>query len=80
MRSFRIDYPNGHMELAVDRFFPCSRADAVKIFKLINRYCGREERLCLYDYLADMDVDFLIDGKEVMRKRTLMNLRLLEVG
>ena len=68
------------MELIAEKFFPCTQKDAKTVFKLINQWCGEEQRHLLYEYLADRAVDYLLDGKNGLYRRTLMNIRHLEKG
>lgn len=68
------------MELVMERFFPCTQADARKVFPMINRHCSMEQRVVLKEFLENMALDFLLDEKERLYKRTLMNVRYLEKG
>lgn len=77
---FRIEYPTGYMELIAGRFFPCTRRGAKIVFGLINQWCGEEQKRLLYEYLADMAVDYLLDGKPRLYRRALMNINYLEKG
>lgn len=68
------------MELVMERFFPCTQADARKIFPMINRHCSMEQRAFLKDFLEDMALGFLLDEKDTLHKRALMNVRYLVKG
>lgn len=74
---FMIDYPNGHMELYMERFFPCVLKNARKIFPLINQWCDDAQKEKLQEWLSDRAVDYFLDDKETLRRRTLMNIRML---
>lgn len=78
--TFRIDYERGYMEFVMERFFPCIQADARKVFPMINRWCGLEQRKFLCEYLRDRAVDFLLDDDMARHKRALMNVKLLMKG
>ena len=39
-----IDYPNGHLNLVLDEFFPCTIKAARIMFPLINRYGAVAEK------------------------------------
>jgi len=46
-----FDYPRGHMELVIDRFFPCIFAKARLVFPLIRHYASEDEKAKLRAYL-----------------------------
>ena len=39
-----VDYPNGHLNLVLDEFFPCTIRAARIMFPLINRYAAAAEK------------------------------------
>ena len=47
-----IDYPNGHMNLVLDEFFPCTIRAAKIMFPLINRYAAAAEKEKLRNHLT----------------------------
>ena len=47
-----IDYPNGHLNLVLDEFFPCTIKAARVMFPLINRYATVAEREKLRHHLT----------------------------
>lgn len=47
-----IDYPNGHLNLVLDEFFPCTIKAARIMFPLINRYGAVAEKEKLRQYLT----------------------------
>lgn len=47
-----IDYPNGHLNLVLDEFFPCTIKAARIMFPLINRYAAAAEKEKLRNHLT----------------------------
>ena len=47
-----IDYPNGHLNLVLDEFFPCTIKAGRVMLPLINRYAAAEEKEKLRQYLT----------------------------
>ena len=47
-----IDYPNGHLNLVLDEFFPCTIKAARIMFPLINRYAVAAEKEKLRNHLT----------------------------
>lgn len=50
-QSVRLVYRNGRMELYIHEFFPCSAAVARRVFPLIRRFAGEEDKAKLRKYL-----------------------------
>ena len=48
----RVDYPNGHLNLVLDEFFPCTIKAARIMFPLINRYAAAAEKEKLRNHLT----------------------------
>lgn len=44
IETFRVDHPNGYIEVKVDGFFPCPVAKARKLFKLVRLHCSQEQQ------------------------------------
>lgn len=47
-----VDYPNGHLNLVLDEFFPCTIKAARIMFPLINRYAAAAEKEKLRNHLT----------------------------
>lgn len=47
-----IEYPNGHLNLVLDEFFPCTIKAARVMFPLINRYATAAEKEKLRKHLT----------------------------
>ena len=45
IESFRVDHPNGYIEVNVETFFPCTNTKVKKLFRLVRAYCSEEELL-----------------------------------
>ncbi|MCD7752138.1 MAG: hypothetical protein LUI10_10440 [Lachnospiraceae bacterium] len=54
-KTLHIVYPTGHMDIRVDRFFPCTVDRAKKVFKLICQYCSQEDKDKLLRFLTDKE-------------------------
>lgn len=50
-QSVRLVYRNGRMELYIHEFFPCTAAVARRVFPLIRRFAGEEDKEKLRKYL-----------------------------
>lgn len=50
-QSVRLVYRNGRMELYIHEFFPCTAAVARRVFPLIRRFAGEEDKAKLRKYL-----------------------------
>lgn len=50
-QSVRLVYRNGRMELYIHEFFPCTVAVARRVFPLIRRFAGEEDKEKLRKYL-----------------------------
>lgn len=60
----QIYYPQGHMELVLSQFFPCTMQDAKKVFPLINGYANDWEKEKLRQYL----VNYIREKKSAMKE------------
>lgn len=50
-QTVRLTYRNGLMELYIHEFFPCTAAVARRVFPLIRRFAGEEDKAKLRKYL-----------------------------
>lgn len=50
-QSVKLVYRNGRMELYIHEFFPCTAAVAQRVFPLIRRFAGEEDKEKLRKYL-----------------------------
>ncbi len=50
-QTVRLTYRNGRMELYIHEFFPCTAAVARRVFPLIRRFAGEEDKAKLRKYL-----------------------------
>ena len=50
-QTVRLVYRNGRMELYIHEFFPCTAAVARRVFPLIRRFAGEEDKAKLRKYL-----------------------------
>lgn len=50
-QSVKLVYRNGRMELYIHEFFPCTAAVARRVFPLIRRFAGEEDKAKLRKYL-----------------------------
>ena len=50
-QSVRLAYRNGRMELYIHEFFPCTAVVARRMFPLIRRFAGEEDKEKLRKYL-----------------------------
>lgn len=53
-KMLHINYPTGHMDIRMDKFFPAPLDRAKKLFRLMAQYCSRDEQIRLFQYLASM--------------------------
>ena len=44
IESFRVDHPNGYIEVNVETFFPCTNTKARKLFRLVRAYCSEAQQ------------------------------------
>ena len=62
MRTFRIEYLTGYIELYTDKFFPCNQALARKIFHLVKKYCDYEQWKDLLQAMIDRERTLVTEG------------------
>lgn len=44
IETFRVDHPNGYIEVNVDTFFPCTNTKAKKLFWLVRDNCSEAQQ------------------------------------
>ena len=44
IESFRVDHPNGYIEVNVETFFPCTNTKARKLFRLVRDNCSEAQQ------------------------------------
>ena len=44
IETFRVDHPNGYIEVNVEAFFPCTTAKAKKLFRLVRVNCSEAQQ------------------------------------
>lgn len=44
IESFRVDHPNGYIEVNMEIFFPCTTTKAKKLFRLVRAYCSEAQQ------------------------------------
>lgn len=44
IETFRVDHPNGYIEVNVETFFPCTNTKARKLFRLIRDNCSEAQQ------------------------------------
>ncbi len=49
--TVKMSYKNGRMELYIHEFFPCRLAVAKKVFPLVRKFAGEEDKEKLKQYL-----------------------------
>ena len=62
IETFRVDHPNGYIEVNLETFFPCTNTKAKKLFRLVRDNCSEAQQEELLDkVLEDMDNTELTD-------------------
>lgn len=44
IESFRVDHPNGYIEVNMETFFPCTTTKAKKLFRLVRANCSEAQQ------------------------------------
>ena len=44
IETFRVDHPNGYIEVNMETFFPCTNTKAKKLFRLVRTYCSKAQQ------------------------------------
>jgi hypothetical protein len=57
-KMLHIVYPTGHMDIRMDKFFPCTLDRARKLFRLMAQYSPAEDQHRLFGYLRQREEKF----------------------
>lgn len=44
IETFRVDHPNGYIEVNVETFFPCTNTKAKELFRLVRANCSEAQQ------------------------------------
>ena len=44
IETFRVDHPNGYIEVNLETFFPCTNTKAKKLFRLVRDNCSEAQQ------------------------------------
>ena len=57
-KRLRVAYPSGHIDLRLERFFPCTLEKAKKLFRLMNKTSSKADQMKLYKFLLQHEAKF----------------------
>lgn len=67
-KMLHIEYPTGHMDIRMDRFFPATLDRAKKLFRLMRQYSSSEDKQRLLEFLYQKEQK-LLHQEEAYRKQ-----------